>query len=472
MLSKGAKSAVIERAPVFGGTPQVIVKETWSSFALSPDGRRLAFFRGYGTGQDIRLLVVDMIAGDEHELIRSRGVDLWFVIWRSGPAWSPDGQKVAILAGSRGADGDHEFLLEVRPEDRSSRQIPGARWHSASQQAWLPDGTGLIVSARERAGAPYQLWLVNYPNGEMRRLTNDLNDYDKVSISPDGRRLVAQQETSVTHIWVVPDGDVGRARQLTSGANDTDGRNGLAWTPDGRLLFTSMRSGAYDIWVMKADGSDARALTADTGGANWQARATPDGRYVVFVSTRGGKENIWRMAADGSNAQRLTSGEGEDTPYLSPDGRWVYYTNAVSSPATIERVSIDGGDPQKVPNDANAANPIISPDGSLIAYEHSDEKLGWHSAVFPTTGGPPRLLDFHAFHGAVRWTPDARSIVYLDANRRENLWLQSLAGGPPRRLTNFAGESISGFDLSADGKNLAVARGNVFSDVVLITNFR
>ncbi len=37
---------------------------------------------------------------------------------------------------------------------------------------------------------------------------------------------------------------------------------------------------------------------------------------------------------------------------------------------------------------------------------------------------------------------------------------------------SFAGESIYGFDLSPDGRNLAVARGNVFSDVVLITNFR
>ena len=54
----------------------------------------------------------------------------------------------------------------------------------------------------------------------------------------------------------------------------------------------------------------------------------------------------------------------------------------------------------------------------------------------------------------------------------ENLWLQSLADGPPRRLTSFAGESIYGFDLSPDGKDLALARGNVFSDVVLISNFR
>ncbi|HEX3086465.1 MAG TPA: hypothetical protein VHP99_18160, partial [Pyrinomonadaceae bacterium] len=465
--------ANIERAPLFGGTPpQVMAKEVWSSFGLSPDGRRLAFFRGYGSGQDIRLIVTDINAGGEQELIRSRGFDLWFAIWGSGPAWSPDGKKIAVVAGQRSADGDHDFLLEVHPDDASSTQIPGARWRSASQQAWLPDGSGLVVSARERAGAPYQLWLVAYPAGEVRRLTNDLNDYDKISISRDGRQLVAEQETGVSHVWVLPDGDTRRARQLTSGAADTDGRNGVAWTPDKRLLFTSLRGGANDIWEMKSDGTEARALTSDTGGANWEPRTTPDGRYVVFASTRGGKESIWRMDADGSNVQRLTAGGCELDPYISPDGKWVYYTNAFSSPAVLEKTSIEGGEPQKMPNEANAASPIISPDGNLIAYEYYDEQHGWHTAVLPVDGGAPRLMDFHAFHGAVRWMPDSRSLVYVEAKRPENLWLQPLAGGPPRRLTSFVSENISCFDLSANGKDIVLARGNVFSDVVLITNFR
>src|SRR5205085_4927600 len=166
------------------------------------------------------------------------------------PAWSPDGQKIIVLAGSKRPDGNSEYLLEVQAGDGSAREVPGAQWRSVAQAAWLPDGTGLVVSAQERQGAPYQLRLVAYPSGEMRRLTNDLNDYDKVGVSPDSRLLVAQQETNVTHVWVVTEGDATHARQLTSGTSDSDGRNGLAWTPDGRILFASPRSGTYDIWVM------------------------------------------------------------------------------------------------------------------------------------------------------------------------------------------------------------------------------
>src|SRR5205085_10530130 len=79
-LRKGAKHAVIARAPVFGGTPQEVVREVWSSFALSPDGRQVAFIRGYDTGQEMRLMVADLDGGGERELIRSRHSDLWFNI--------------------------------------------------------------------------------------------------------------------------------------------------------------------------------------------------------------------------------------------------------------------------------------------------------------------------------------------------------------------------------------------------------
>jgi Tol biopolymer transport system component len=472
MQRKGFKNAVIARAPIFGGTPpQEVVRDVWSGFALSPDGRRVAFFRGYGSGE-LRLLVADLDGGDERELARSNPSDRWFAIWSSGPAWSPDGQKIIVVAGSKGPEGYYNYLLEVQVGDGSAREVPGARWLSASREAWLPDGTGLVVSAQEKWGMPYQLWLVAYPSGEMRRLTNDLNDYDKISISADSRLLVAQ-ETNVCHVWVMPGGDAARARQLTSGTSDSDGRNGLAWMPDGRILFASTRGGAYNIWAMKADGTDERQLTSETSGINWQPRATPDGRFVVFTSTRAGRANVWRMDADGNNLARLTAGEGEMTPYVSPDGRWVYYTNFAASPGAIERIPIDGGEAARVSGAYSASDPVVSPDGRLLAYQHYDDANGWHTSVIPVEGGvPPRLFDFHAYRGGVRWTPDSQSLIYIDDKRPANLWRQPLAGGPPRPYASFGNERVSYFDLSPDGRGLVIARGKLYSDVVLLTNFR
>jgi Tol biopolymer transport system component/DNA-binding winged helix-turn-helix (wHTH) protein len=469
----GLKNAVIARVPVFGGTPQYLVEEVWSGFALSPDGRQIAFFRGYGSVQDVRLVVANVDGSGERELIRSQAGQLWFALWSAGPSWSPDGQRIVTLAGRSGAGGSYTYVLDVGVRDGVAKEVPGKRWYQGGQVAWLPDGTGLIVVAQERVAAPYQVWLLAYPSGEARRLTNDLLDYDKVSLSADGRLLVIQQETILNHIWVVPEGDTNRARQLTSGTTGREGTSGLAWTPDGHILFTSARSGAADIWIMNADGSGARQLTAETGGANWRPRATPDGRFIVFTSTRSGRQNIWRMDADGSNPTRLTSGAGEGTPYVSPDGHWVYYTNHAVTPSAIEKIALEGGAVVKVAAQHDAADPVVSPDGRMIAHEYYDDRVGWHTALLPAEGGDPvRVFDFHAFRGGVRWTNDGQAVLYTNAHRPDNIWRQAIAGGAPQQVTHFKEDQIGYFDLSPDGKQIAIARGNAYSDVVVITNFR
>jgi hypothetical protein len=47
-----------------------------------------------------------------------------------------------------------------------------------------------------------------------------------------------------------------------------------------------------------------------------------------------------------------------------------------------------------------------------------------------------------------------------------------LDGGKPVRLTDFKTDQIFWFDLSRDGKQLALSRGTQTSDVILIRDFR
>jgi Tol biopolymer transport system component len=53
-----------------------------------------------------------------------------------------------------------------------------------------------------------------------------------------------------------------------------------------------------------------------------------------------------------------------------------------------------------------------------------------------------------------------------------NIWSQPLNGGKPVQLTNFTTGRIFNFDWSRDGKWLALARGSMTNDVVLISDLR
>jgi hypothetical protein len=49
---------------------------------------------------------------------------------------------------------------------------------------------------------------------------------------------------------------------------------------------------------------------------------------------------------------------------------------------------------------------------------------------------------------------------------------RALDGSPPRKLTDFKSDRIFSFGWSRDGKQLALARGTLTNDVILISDFR
>ena len=68
---------------------------------------------------------------------------------------------------------------------------------------------------------------------------------------------------------------------------------------------------------------------------------------------------------------------------------------------------------------------------------------------------------------------DGKALLHNSAlNDRANIWLQPIAGGAPRKVTNFADQVILAFDRTPDGKRLIIARGTLNRDAVMIKNFR
>jgi Tol biopolymer transport system component/DNA-binding winged helix-turn-helix (wHTH) protein len=466
----GAHSGFIDRVPFLGGAPQHVASGVWSDFTLSPDGSEVAFVRGSTSPDENTFLVVARVnGGGERIVARSVPQKSWFDLWDVAPSWSADGQHVAVIGGVHAPGRDRTVIFDAPAAGGATSELRTPLWAEIDQVAWLGDGSTLVAVAREGSAKPAQIWTVDVPSGRAHRVTNDLNDYGKLSVTADARMLVVEQRTSPVHVWHIPDSDSARARQLTFGASDDDGYFGLGWTPDERILFVSNRTGEYEIWSMKPDGSDARQLTVKSSGWNRSPRATSDGRYIVFASNRTGETQVWRMNADGTNPLQLTHGHAHHQPELSRDGLWVFATDVDATPTAIDRIPISGGATERVAVGGSAS---VSPDGSTLAYRRVDAR-GSRSEMIPIAGGAlSKSLTFSAEREVARWSPDGAGIVYINPGTVTNLWLQPIDGAAPRQLTHFPDQHIWNFAFAANRRNLAVARGIGLSDVVLLSNFR
>jgi Tol biopolymer transport system component len=82
-----------------------------------------------------------------------------------------------------------------------------------------------------------------------------------------------------------------------------------------------------------------------------------------------------------------------------------------------------------------------------------------------------KTIDIPPTNNILDWSADGKQVLYVDTrNGVSNIWSQPITGGTPKQLTNFKSDLIFAFDLSRDGKQLAVSRGSVSNDVVLITD--
>ncbi len=445
--------------PVLGGSPRQLIRDIDSSIDFSPDGSHFVFERGVPDRSVIEVWTAQTADGGGERLVATLPASAGFIF---GATWSPDGNTLA--ASTLGVGGDPTWQLNViNVADGRVRTLLPAGGRAVGRAVWMPDGRSLIAPVAEAMLGRGQLQSIDYPSGELHRFTNDLSDYTAaLDVTHDGKTLAAIQRARVSNVWSAPAADSSQARQLTSGE---PAYTQIATGPSGKVIATS-RNG--DVWLMNPDGSQRTVLIPDAHNLN--SISSCGDRYVLFDTYRNGKLELWRVDADGSNGKKIADVLGESQ--CSPDGKWIFY----SGKDRIYRMPSEGGDPVTlvtVPEGGNS--PRVSPDGTQLAFGYQEgnpvpiPKL----AMVPIAGGPMHFISQVPLGTrGLAWSPSGKGLQYgLTRNGASNLWEQPLSGGPPRQITNFTSDLIFGFAWSRDEKQLLLIRGNLTSDVILISNF-
>jgi Tol biopolymer transport system component len=477
-----AEEGTIWEISALGGWPRKVTSAI-NGGDISHDGRRIALFRALGNQPALMTLERD---GSGASPVTVLTADCGY----TSPRWSPDDRSIAFQRISS-RTGGFVSIEKVSVVDGRRQDVGQGQWMRGL--SWLADGSGLVYSSSLGS----TLWYP--PIFNLRATTMDghtdrqLTFGDQSYVEPDTRhsdRLLATRIRNSSDIWKIP---VDRSpAENTQGAIRITHQTGQVRTPspspdETELVYLSDNGGHGNLWVTKADGSDARQITfvhdpaVTVGVPKW----SPATDLIVFVMSRREQVGLWAVHADGSGLRQVVA-DGR-SPCWSGDGRWLYYVSVEDGTPCFTKISIDGGEPITVRQEPGADFAVISPDGTALYYivtlrtsifgaEGSDREV---RCARPEDGPCETVARIRAerIRGVPSGvfpavSPDGRWLaIPLADGATTNLWVLPTAGGTMKPITDFGGRSVDiarSIAWSADGRFIYAALAEVETDIVLL----
>lgn len=278
--------------------------------------------------------------------------------------------------------------------------------------AAYPGQVGLIVFSSVDSQGTTQIWTINPSTGTRRQLTT--KGGSDPAWSPYGTQIAFDRRGD---LWLMS-ATGAHQRDITNTRNTAE--EDPTWSPDGRrLAYTRSRSGAVDIAVANADGSNRTVITSNPAGDYSPAWSTTN--KIAFVSDRSGRRQIWVMNPDGTKQHNVSNEASDDLePAWSPDGTQIAYSGPLDSPHSV------GGDLWTMNADGSGKTPVV-------------HQQTYSDGAYPSWSPDGSALEFSANNG-------------LGALR---LWTYSFASGQQTQLTDEASQP---YDRSGDWQPVHTAR--------------
>jgi len=194
-------------------------------------------------------------------------------------AISPDGRYVVYVIDDLGKRSLHVRQIQVAKSGDVEIVPPSEAFYSGlifssngdylyylrkeANSPWFFLHRVPVLVGTSQSWITYQLWYLSYPAGHAQQISIDLNDYGRVSLTGDGKRLVTIQLNRLSNLWVAPTTNVSGAKQITVGSG-TWARQ-LSWTPDGRIVYVIITNFQSDQIFSFAWSRDGKQLALARG---------------------------------------------------------------------------------------------------------------------------------------------------------------------------------------------------------------
>ena len=316
-----------------------------SAFAVSPDGRLLAFVRYERPG--VGDVYIAPIAGGEAHRRTNWNSEI------SGVAWTRDGRNVVYAVLEEPGLDQTLFRIPAIGNrlDRGVRALHvSAKNPSMSRPP--PGESGRLAFTAARVDVALRLIDLQRPlTGDVFQSVHRFADSTRLDVpgpfSKDGGRLAfVSDRNGWVRVWVANRDGSGiqpvttlKATELVIGS----------WSRDGqRIVVDAAIDGNSDVYIAYLDGRTPRRLTTEPSFdllTEWSA----DERWIFFSSNRSGSLEIWKVPAEGGKAEQVTR-QGGGQPKLGPDGQTLFYLDrappgpgGASGTSTLKSVRIGGG---------------------------------------------------------------------------------------------------------------------------------
>jgi Tol biopolymer transport system component len=464
-------ASTLYKVSVLGGASREILRDIDSPAAISPDKNKFAFIRRNRENKETALVLTD-IEGKNERILTVRQSENGFT--NSGVSWSPDGKFLSATVFQRENNQASAQIAVVNAESGEQKIVSRESWISAGQTFWLKDGSGILAVAygAKSPGLNDELWIVSYPEGKARFITNGINGDYGISLNAESNSLVAVKSSKFACFLTAPVDNLRKnTHVLTTISDECPLPFGADWTSDGRIVYSATDGGNADIFTISEDGSERKQLTSDPS-AEISPKLSADGRFLIFMSNRTGQMDVWRADSNGTNTKQLTTNGNVTDSIISPNGEAVFYLvqDSESRIETLWRVSINGENPVKLTNQITRS-PRISPDGKTIACYISNPEMGamMLALVSAETG---EILKYPATPQNddipfLDWSKDGENLfVVLQRGKPVSFWKIPLSGSQPEQIREWENDAIFRLAISRNGERVFYEVGNQLNSVV------